>query len=140
GHLVDEVAAGQPANLGLHARVDLQPLDRLLDLALLAPGIDRTPSREAADEGQRDVLPHGSLTEESLQPVGRDEHHSGAYRVGRVTKSARLAADHDLAGLRPAHPGQAVEQLLLALTFERGDTEHRAEAQRECDVVQGARL
>src|SRR6059058_6189850 len=75
-----------------------------------------------------------------LPPVGRDEHHSGADRVGRMPKSARLAADHYLAGLRPAHPGQAVEQLLLALTLERGDTEHLAEAKRECDVVQGAGL
>ena len=53
-----------------------------------------------------------------------------------MTKSARLSAHHDLAGLGSAHAGQAVEQLLLALALQRGDAEHLAETKSEGDVVQ----
>src|SRR6266567_281521 len=57
----------------------------------------------------RRFSPHGSLTEERLQPVGRDEHQPGTDGVGRVTKTARIAGDQDLAGLRPANSGHAIE-------------------------------
>ena len=75
-----------------------------------------------------------------MQPVGRDQHDAGADGVRRVTKDARLAADHDLAGLGPAHTGQAIEQLLLALTLEGRDPENLAEAKHEADATQHAGL
>ena len=74
-----------------------------------------------------------------MQPVGGDQHQAGADGIRRVPERAPLVADHDLAGLGSAHSGQAVEQLLLALSFQRCDAEHLAEAKRERHAVQRAR-
>ena len=94
------VAAGQPLNLGLGPRVDLQALDRVVDGRVLAEPPDRSPGARARAEGERDVLPHRALHEKGLGTVAGHVDEARADGVGRMPELDRLSVHLDGSGRR----------------------------------------
>ena len=130
------VAAGQPAHLGAGARVDLQRLDRVVDVLALLAQVDQPPVPNAGAHGQADVLAHVALHEQSLRAVRGDVDQPGTDGVRRMAERDGLALDQHLAGAGALRPGEYVEQLVLALAFEGHDAQHFARVKLEADVVQ----
>jgi len=130
------VAAAEPAHLGGGARVDAQALHGGVDARQFRAHAQRPPVAQAARHRQRDVFAHGPLAQQCPQAVGRHQHEAGADRVRRVAEFLRAAIDQNLARVGPPHAGEAVEQFLLALAFQRRNPQNFARMQPERDVAQ----
>ena len=118
------VAAAEPAHFRSRAGVDLQPLDGGGDAFALAAGRDEAPIDRVADKRQSHVLADRALRQESLKAVRRDEHEAGRDCIARVVQLQLSAARQDLPAALAAHPGNAIEQLPLPLSFKRRNAEN----------------
>ena len=116
--------------------VDLEGLDRAVDLAALVHRVDQAPPPDAGRERQGDVLPDRSLHQEGLCAVGGNVDQAGPDGIRRVVERHGRAVDEQLAGARALRAGQDVEQLVLALALQGHDTEHLALVEVERYVVE----
>ena len=130
------VAAAQPAQLGLRSGVDLQSLDRAGNAISLDSGVDEAPFRRLANERQSDILVDRALRQERLQPVRRNQHETCSDCVARMMKVQLSAVCRDLTAIVTGHSSNTVEQFLLSLTFERGDSENLSRLQAERHVLE----
>jgi hypothetical protein len=75
------------------------------------------------------ILADRALLQQSLKPIGRDEHQACSYSIGRVAQLQPLPLRQDRTAIVAAHAGDAIEQFLLALALECRNAEHFAGAQ-----------
>ena len=119
------------------ARVSIwSRLTAAFDASRLGSHRDRAPGPDAGDVRQGHVLAHGTLHEEGLGAVCRHVHEAGLDGVGRMPERDRHIVDKELAAVGAARAGEHIEQLILALAFEGGDTEDLAGPQVEGDVLE----
>ena len=103
---------------------------------LSSPIANGPPAAQSAERGQRHVLLHRALRQERHQPVGRDQHEAGADRVGGMPQLEHAPFRPHLSGVGSPHAGDAIEQFLLSLPFQSGDSEHFAAIDPEGDAMQ----
>ena len=130
------VAAREPAHLALGPGVDLERVDRAIDLLLLVTEVDQAPATDAGRERERDVLADGPLHEQRHGPVGGDVHEAGPDGVGRVVERDGRAVHEQLAAGRALRARQDVEELVLALALEGDHAEHLARVEVERGIVE----
>ena len=130
------VAAGQAADLGRRAGVDLERRDRRVDLLAFAADVDQPPRRDPRAERQGDVLADRALHQQRLGAVGRDVDEARPDRVRGMAERDGHPIDEQLTAARPLGAGEDVEQLVLALALERDDAEHLARVELERDVAE----
>src|SRR6516165_95815 len=132
------VAAAQAPDLALRARIDGQARDGLGGPPALCTRIDRTPIPGSAIKRQGDVFPHRSLRKQRVRAIGWHEHDPGADRIVRRARNEVLPGNRDPAAVPAAVPGQALEEDVLSLTFERRNAEDLARVECERDRVKHA--
>ena len=98
--------------------------------------VDRAPAPEAGRRRQRDVLANRALHQQRLGAVGGHVHDTGHDRVGGMAEGHRRAIHEQLSAARTGGAGEDVEQLVLALAFERGDAQDLARVEVERDVLE----
>ena len=107
-----------------------------IDAAPLGAHPDRPPVADAGEARQRDILPNRALLQERQQPVRRHQNDAGADGVRGMAQPQFLAAGEDGAFVRAATAGDAVEQFLLPLPFQRRDAQNLARIELERNVVE----
>src|SRR5207342_2308305 len=85
---------------------------------------------------QGDVLADRALHKERFGAIRRDVDQAGSDRVRGMAERDGRAVDQELAAAGPLRAGQDVEQLVLALTLERDDSEDLAWIQLERRVLE----
>ena len=91
---------------------------------------------QSAERGQRHVLLHGALRQERDQPIGRNQDEAGADRVGGMPQFEHAPFRSHLSSVGAPHACDAIEQFLLSLAFQGGDSEHFAAIDSEGDALQ----
>src|SRR6188472_3292787 len=84
---------------------------------------------------RRSVATPGS--EMFSRPVRCDVHDAGTDGICGMAEGCGRTVDEDFATTRADRPGEDVEQLVLALAFQRDDAENLARVDLERDVLEG---
>ena len=119
------IAAAQPADFRSRARIDLQPRDRGFDAGPLRPHPDRPPVRMSRNAGKATFSRIDRCCRSANKRLAGTRTTPARWRRRDGEVSVPCHARRSIPR-RSGDAGDAVEQLLLALSFQRRDPQHLA--------------